>query len=279
MKTMQYGLKVCLYQLRILSKNYKIYTVPICLFIFMKSFLDPLYEFLVETGEKVTPFLFPFFLSGRFCAALIFAGILLFFVDAPFYDKEKLFVMIRCGRLRWVVGQIFYIVAVSVGYMICWGIISIPMLSTKITFQNEWGRVWTTLALTDKASELGFSFYISPEIVMNYQPLRATLLVFGMSCLICIFYGMCMWFLNMYLGKILSLSIVMASILLVTRVQYMPQWMMYFVPSGWADIGNLSRYAAHGISIGKAAVFLSIGSIFFGILAGWKTMKTDIAKG
>ena len=118
MKTVTYGLKICLYQLRILSKNYKIYTVPICLFIFMKSFLDPLDEFLVETGERVTPFLFPFFLNGRFCAALVFAGILLFFVDAPFYDKEKLFVMIRSGRTKWVVGQIFYIIAVSVGYML-----------------------------------------------------------------------------------------------------------------------------------------------------------------
>ena len=114
MKTIWYGLKVCLYQLRILSKNYKIYTVPICLFIFMKSFLDPLNEFLVETGEQITPFLFPFFLNGRFCAALVFAGILLFFMDAPFYDKEKLFVMIRCGRAKWVIGQVFYIITVSV---------------------------------------------------------------------------------------------------------------------------------------------------------------------
>lgn len=279
MKTIRYGLKVCLYQLRILSKNYKIYTVPICLFIFMKSFLDPLNEFLVETGEQITPFLFPFFLNGRFCAALVFAGILLFFMDAPFYDKEKLLVMIRCGRAKWVIGQIFYIIAVSVGYMLCWVIISILMLSTKTTFQNEWGRVWTTLALTDKASELGFSFYINPELVMNYQPLRATVLVFGMSCLICIFYGMSMWFFNMYLGKILSLSIVMASILLVTRVQFMPAWMMYLGPSGWADIGNLSQYALHGLSIEKAILLLLTGSVCFGGLAGWKTMKTDIAKG
>ena len=245
----------------------------------MKSFLDPLDEFLVETGERVTPFLFPFFLNGRFCAALVFAGILLFFVDAPFYDKEKLFVMIRSGRTKWVVGQIFYIIAVSVGYMLSWVAISILMLASKITFSNEWGRVWTTLALTGKTYEMGFSFYITPDLIMNYRPIQAVLLVFMMSCLICIFYGMCMWLLNMYFGKIISLSIIMASVLLVTRVQYMPAWMMYLVPSGWADVGSLSKYTSHGISIERAILLLIIGSICFGMLACWKTLKTDIAKG
>ena len=74
---------------------------------FMKSFLDPFREFLIASGEKATPFLFPFFLNGKFCAAVVFAGILLFFVDAPFYDKDKLFVMIRCGRTKWITGQFF----------------------------------------------------------------------------------------------------------------------------------------------------------------------------
>ena len=58
MKMILYSLKVCLYQIRIMSKNYKIYTIPVCLFIFMKSFLDPFREFLIASGEKATPFLF-----------------------------------------------------------------------------------------------------------------------------------------------------------------------------------------------------------------------------
>lgn len=56
MKMILYSLKVCLYQIRIMSKNYKIYTIPVCLFIFMKSFLDPFREFLIASGEKATPF-------------------------------------------------------------------------------------------------------------------------------------------------------------------------------------------------------------------------------
>lgn len=279
MKMMLYSLKVCLYQIRIMSKNYKIYTIPVCLFIFMKSFLDPFREFLIASGEKATPFLFPFFLNGKFCAAVVFAGILLFFVDAPFYDKDKLFVMIRCGRTKWITGQFFYIIFVSVGYMLCWVGISVLMLIPRIDFSNEWGRVWTTLALTDKAYELGLSFYVTPELVMNYQPVRAFSLVFGMGCLICIFYGLCMWLLNIYLGKIISFAVIMASVLLVTRVEYMPPWMIYLVPSGWADVGNLSAYTAHGLSINKANLILIIGSIFLGILVYWKTIRIDIAKG
>lgn len=61
MKMILYSLKVCLYQIRIMSKNYKIYTIPVCLFIFMKSFLDPFREFLIASGEKATPFFISFF--------------------------------------------------------------------------------------------------------------------------------------------------------------------------------------------------------------------------
>lgn len=163
--------------------------------------------------------------------------------------------------------------------MLCWVGISVLMLIPRIDFSNEWGRVWTTLALTDKAYELGLSFYVTPELVMNYQPVRAFFLVFGMGCLICIFYGLCMWLLNIYLGKIISFAVIMASVLLVTRVEYMPPWMIYLVPSGWADVGNLSAYTTHGLSINKANLILIIGSIFLGILVYWKTIRIDIAKG
>ena len=98
----------------------------------MKSFLDPFREFLIASGEKATPFLFPFFLNGKFCAAVVFAGIVLFFVDAPFYDKDKLFVMIRCGRAKWVTGHFFYIIFVSIGYMLCWVGIIVLMLIPRI---------------------------------------------------------------------------------------------------------------------------------------------------
>ena len=63
---------------------------------------------------------------------------------------------------------------------------------------------------------------------MNYQPVRAFFLVFGMGCLIWYFFhGLCMWLLNIYLGKIISFAVIMASVLLVTRVEYMPPWMIH----------------------------------------------------
>lgn len=125
MKMILYSLKVCLYQIRIMSKNYKIYTIPVCLFIFMKNASWILFvEFLIASGEKATPFLFPFFLNGKFCAAVVFAGIVLFFVDAPFYDKDKLFVMIRCGRAKWITGH-FFILFLSVLVICCVGLESV----------------------------------------------------------------------------------------------------------------------------------------------------------
>ena len=42
MKTILQSLSICVYQLRILSRNYKLYALPVCLFVFMWNALEPL---------------------------------------------------------------------------------------------------------------------------------------------------------------------------------------------------------------------------------------------
>ena len=62
MKMILYSLKVCLYQIRIISKKLQnIYNPRMSVLIFMKSFLDPFREFLIASGEKATPFFYSIF--------------------------------------------------------------------------------------------------------------------------------------------------------------------------------------------------------------------------
>ena len=235
------GIRICQYQLCILSKNYKIYTIPVCMFIFMLNALLPLREFIILAGVKATPYLLPFLFNDKFLCSLMFAGILLFFIDAPFYDKQQLFVII-------------------------------------ITFDTNWNQIWITLAVTDAGYSLGIPFSVSTSIIYNYTPIYAMLLTFLLGFLICTFYGFCVWLLNLYFGKIISLVIVLASIVLVTRIKYLPSWVMYFVPSAWVDLSNLSQYASHRISITKAITILIVGILLLIIITFIKTMRSDIAK-
>ena len=88
----------------------------------------------------------------------MFAGVLLFYTDAPFYDSHQLFVVMRSGVSRWCLGQALYVIAVSVGYMCFLTAMSVVVLLPQITFSGEWGRVWTTLAYSDAGYESGLVF-------------------------------------------------------------------------------------------------------------------------
>ncbi len=269
---------ICRYELRILKGNYKLYLIPVCLFIFMMNELYPIREFLFVTEESASPFLLPFLLNDTMLTASVFAGAVLFFMDAPFYEKQQLFVIMRSGVPGWILGQVLYIFAVSAIYMCTLVGISILMLVPKVGLSLEWGRVWTTLSLTDAGDMFGLTFGVSDLILFGYVPLEAMLLVVLLGFFICSFYGFCLWCLNMYVGRVVSTVITFASILLVTRVKYFPGWVMYLVPSAWIDLSNLSKYALHGISVQRAFFLLIAGCGILAAIAFYKTVRSDIAK-
>lgn len=277
MKTLSQSIRICSYQLCILSRNYKIYTLPVCLFIFMWNVLEPFRTFLATVHTDASPFLFPFLFSDEFLCALMFAGILLFFTDAPFYNEHQLFVIMRSQISRWTLGQIFYVLTVSALYMCFLLVMSVLMLVPYISFNTEWGKVWTTLAVTGAGYDFSLSFHVTKSVIFDYTPLQAVLLTFVVGVLICSLYGFCMWCLNLYLGKNLSLVLVLASVCLVTRIRFLPAWLTYLTPSRWADLANLYEYARHGLSVPKTIRILIAGNVFFAALAFYRTAHSDIA--
>ena len=278
MKTLLQGMRICQYQLRVLSRNYKIYTVPVCMLIYMRNTMIPLRQLLTSVNENAVPCLLPFLFNDGLLTALMFAGVLLFYTDAPFYDSHQLFVVMRSGVSRWCLGQALYVISVSVGYMCFLTAMSVVVLLPQITFSGEWGRVWTTLAYSDAGYESGLVFGVSANILKHYSPWTAVCTAFFLGFLLCCFYGFCMWCLNLYLGKIVSLVIVLASVCLVTRVQFFPSWVVYLVPDAWVDLAYLSEYAPHGITVSRAVFLLVTGILCLAALALWKTSRSDIAK-
>lgn len=278
MKFFKQACRICSYQLKILRNDYKLYLIPGCLFVYMLNELMPVRSFICSVNEDASPFLFPFIFNDVILTAVLFAVCMLFFIDAPFYNKYQLYALVRCSTSEWIFGQIFYVFTVSAIYVLCLSIICILIIMPKICSSGEWGRIWTTLALTDAGEQFLLTFGVSGYIVFNYSPLQALILVGMLSFLICAFYGLCLWCLNMYVGKIISLIIVFTSILLTTRIKYLPNWIMYFVPSAWADLNNLSKYSMYGINVSKAFLILITGCICFSGIAYHATIHSDIAK-
>lgn len=196
---------------------------------------------------------------------------------APFYDKYQLFVIMRGGTSEWVLGHIMYIFSVSILYMLCLTGISILIIFPNVCLSGEWGRIWTTLALTDAGEQFGLSFGVSGYLIFEYRPLEAMFLVGGLGFFICSFYGLCLWCLNLCVGKIISFVTVSASIILVTRIKYLPEWIMYLTPSAWMDLNNLSKYARYEIDVVRAFIILVLGCLCLSGIAYYVTVHSDIS--
>ncbi len=52
MKVLSQARRICGYQLRILRGNYKLYLIPVCLFVYMLNELIPIRDFLFSVNEK-----------------------------------------------------------------------------------------------------------------------------------------------------------------------------------------------------------------------------------
>ena len=278
MRTIRQAARVCGYQLKIQRNNYKMYTLGICVAIYIWNAMEPLRTFLLQVDQKATPFLFPFLFEDAFLTALIFSGLFLFFTEAPFYRDEHLFVLIRVSRKAWALGHVLYVAAVSFFYMLFLALLSVLVLFPRVSFGNAWGKVWTTLALTDAAYELEMSFIPSAETIFRYTPLKAVRMVFVLGMLICMFYGFLIWCLNLYAGKTLSLILALSSAILVTRVRYMPSWVLYLVPASWAEIGAWPEVSLSGLSLVRIREILIIGNLAAAFGAYRKTCREDIAK-
>lgn len=261
-----------------MCNGYKLFVMPICLMIFMLNGMLPFRKFLKDVGECASPFLFPFLFSDVILSALIFATALPFFTEAPFYDRQQCYLIVRSEISEWVLGQIFYVIAISFMYASFLLVLSLLLMLPYISFQAEWGRVWSTLALTNAETEYAVPFSVSSKVIFEYTPWKAMGITFLLVVLICSFYGFSQWYLNLYVGKSIGLAVTLFSALLVIRVRYFPGWVMYLTPAGWADLSNLSEYTSHGISFGKAITILMTGILLLVILVFHKTIHSDIAK-
>ena len=67
MKVLSQARRICGYQLRILRGNYKLYLIPVCLFVYMLNELIPIRDFLFSVNEKASPFLLPFIFNDADC--------------------------------------------------------------------------------------------------------------------------------------------------------------------------------------------------------------------
>lgn len=92
--------------------------------------------------------------------------LLVLFCNAPFTDRNTLFIISRSGKQKWLSGQLLYIVLSAAAYygfiLLCTVMLSLPYAE----FTANWGKLISTLAYTETAASMGYYFIEVPAFIL-----------------------------------------------------------------------------------------------------------------
>ena len=266
---------VCLQNMRKWATDYRMWTIAALLIVMIQLYVDDMRRIASAANAELSVWIFPF-LYVQFHTKVIFTlPVVLMFCNAPFTDKNQMFVYTRISRAKWLAGQVLYIFAASAVYYLF--ILLITFVSTIFTAEPslEWGKILYTTAYTGIGEEAGAYFVnISKNILEFFTPVQATVFTFLTSWLSASLLGLVVFFGNLLSGT-RFLGIIISSMLVVWTVLVdVGGWIDYlrFSPISWntlnnIDVGEMTNNPPFGYCIcaySVLIVLLTAGIIIFG---------------
>ena len=194
------------------------------------------------TGEKLSPYIFPFLTTYRYMKILYLFPVIMIFSDAPFIDSNQQFVMVRSGRLSWGIGQMLYIVVGSFCYTMFMLLSSIIVNIGHIQLDTSWGKGLILAATTNLTSALGIQYdtvKVTGSIVRYYTPAQAMLWSFVFLWMICTILGLIIYDLNILFKSNAVGVLVTGFMVFFTAIVDEVQQFMWFSPVTWSSLNNI----------------------------------------
>ncbi|MCQ2416827.1 MAG: hypothetical protein MJ071_03335 [Oscillospiraceae bacterium] len=204
---------------------------------------------------------------------LISLCLLLIFSDMPYLHNETAFYLVRTTRLRWMWGQVLYLILTTLLFM-AFILLSACMLAGGKAFP---GNQWSDTAAILSYSEIGTSIAVPAYVkVLEFSyPYQVTLHIFGL--MLC--YTMVLAAL-IFLGNLIRprlgtiLGILFSGIGLLVQPEFLVEWLRLreerawyaSVWSGWLSPLNHAAYASHSFGYDHLPT-LQASYLLFGIVA------------
>lgn len=256
------------------TSNYRVWLIAIILLIFIHSNTKDINYFANELGLKMSAWIFPFLYIERYMKLLFLFPIILLFCDAPFIDHNQPYIILRSKRTAWSVGQIIYIFLANIIYFLFLILATIGIHITNVTFENDWGKVFGTLATTDAYNFVDTPLKINAYIMKYFTPLQAVWFTFLLSCLSGVILGLLVYALNsIFQNRFLGIT-VSSFLLILSAGLYRNPEMQWISPMSWntltnIDIGNTTAFPSFSYVIIADLIIIAI-LIMISIMANKK---------
>lgn len=218
--------------------NPRIYLLLISLFLYLYSRLAPVIEFCRTFGYGIAPYTFPYIMSEEFSVMLIMFGVVLLFCDAPFIDAQQPYIILRSGRMLWVMAQLLYIVLASALYFLAVILLNFIVLLPVAEFTPAWGKVIGTFAQTSAGMQQGISIPFSYAIMNTHSPASAMFISFLLCWVVSVFIGFIMFVFNSNISR--ASGAIAASLLIFwqSAVVKTSTFMINYSPVSWVSLAK-----------------------------------------
>lgn len=266
---------ICSQNLRKWASDYRMWTIAALLVIMVQIYVDDMQKVAELLGTKVSMWIFPFLYVQYHTKVIFTLPVVLMFCNAPFTDKNQVFVYTRTSRAKWLWGQVLYIFIASALYYLF--ILFLTFISTIFIAEPslEWGKTLNMVAYSNVAGRVETVFLIVPGRVLEFfTPVQATFFTFLTSWLSAAMLGLIVFFFNLMTGT-RFIGIITSSVFVVWTVLVdMGGWISYmrFSPISWntlnnIDVGKTTPYPSFTYCMCVYAgvlVVLTVGILLFG---------------
>lgn len=197
MRQLRYIWKMSLQKVR----SSKMAVFLLIMFVEYFTYTRPLIRFSKDVNYPVSWCVFPFLMTNHVFLILFWFGIIYINSDVPFMQYSNMYQVIRTGRKRWIIGQIFGIIFRSIFAVAAVAIPGILFLLPHTEFTNEWGKALRTLAAQEVSQDYDFKFKFYYEIFAEYTPIQMMGLTILILALISAFIGILMLVVALYSSR------------------------------------------------------------------------------
>ena len=257
----------------------RMYVVAILAALYLWAPLEQIRIFAMQQELSVSNWYFPLLWAddNGMIVLFLYFDIILMFCNAPFVDRQQIFVLLRSGKKNWFLGQLLYIVSAAVIYFLYIFVLTIVEFIPYVGFSFRWESVFESLANFDYRSVDMHASSMPTELIHNFTPLKAFALSFLVNVLITVLLGELIFLVNLFknrgYGTGAALAVVLFSWLVGDAV--FGSRLNYFSPISWSDITIIFQENT-GVPLAYILSVLIFGDILLAILIMYRGRHYNI---
>lgn len=255
----------------------RMYVVALSIFVFAWTQIKGIRACLAEQNLGISYSFSSFLFSSSICTFFLYLSVILMFCDAPFVDRQQLFVIVRSGKRNWFLGKIIYVFLASVIFAICVNLVCWIEFFPYIGFGNKWGDM--ALQIVREPAGIGAAFSLKERTLEMFSPLKAFFLQFLIIICTNIFLGLLIFFVNLHKSKTYGSAVALSVVIISVMIQFAQNYenvLQYISVVSW---GNLSIYSrgVGAVPLSYVMTFLGVGNILLiiGILISSKKISLE----